>query len=214
MIRGDYALVRNQTVNLLHLAAQDGYLTYRYRQEIIQAFMEACSVACYEKKIEIDSLFTGEFTRESMLSSYHTDEELCHGIDQCLYLYRKAVSDSGGSDEALSGQERIREVVRYLEENMDRMVSRREAAQYVYLNEDYFSRLFRKEMGIGFKEYLLKIKMDYAGKLLANTTMPVTIIASKVGYDNFTNFSQMFRKVMGVTPTEYRKKMAKNREKS
>ena len=58
---------------------------------------------------------------------------------------------------------------------------------------------------MGFKEYLLKIKMDYAGKLLANTTMPVTLIASKVGYENFTNFSQMFRKVMGNTPTEYRK---------
>ena len=36
-------------------------------------------------------------------------------------------------------------------------------------------------------------------------TMPVTLIASKAGYENFTNFSQMFRKVMGVTPTEYRK---------
>ena len=206
LIRGDYALVRNQITNLLRLADQDGYLTISYRQHMIHAFLESCSVACYEKKIELQKLFTEDFTYEDMLGSYHTDEELQDGVERLLFIFAKEVSESEGREEgSYTVQERIREVVRYLEENMDRMVSRREAAKFVFLNEDYFSRMFRKETGMGFKEYQLKIKMDYAGKLLSNTTMPVTLIASKAGYENFTNFSQMFRKVMGVTPTEYRK---------
>ncbi|MDO4337401.1 MAG: response regulator [Eubacteriales bacterium] len=206
LIRGDHTLVRNQIVNLLRLAGEDGYLTINYRQQVIHAFLEACSVACYDKKLELPKLFSEDFTYEKMLHSYHTDEELCSGIDKFLHIYAKAASEIEGREEgSYTVQERIREVIRYLEENMDRMVSRREAAKYVFLNEDYFSRMFRKETEMGFKEYQLKIKMDYAGKLLANTTMPVTLIASKVGYENFTNFSQMFRKVMGVTPTEYRK---------
>ena len=64
-------------------------------------------------------------------------------------------------------------------------------------------------MGVGYKEYVLKQKMDYAEKLLENTDMPVTLIASKVGYENFTNFTQMFRKYSGETPTEYRKRNKK-----
>ena len=206
LIRGDYVLLRNQAVNLLQLAEQDGYLTIRYRQQMIHAFLEACSVACYEKKVEQDAFFSEQFTYEDMLQSFHSDEELTDAIDKCLHNYGKKLAEKEGREEEnYTVQERIREVMRYLEEIMDRMINRREAAKYVFLNEDYFSRMFRKETGMGFKEYLLKIKMDYAGKLLANTTMPVTLIASKVGYENFTNFSQMFRKVMGTTPTEYRK---------
>lgn len=206
LIRGDYALVRNQIVNLLRLAEQDGYLTISYRQQMIHAFLEACSVGCYEKKIELSQLFTDDFSYETMLHCYHTDEELCGGIDRCLSVYGKTAAELEGREDGFyTAQERIREVIRYLEENMDRMITRREAAKYVFLNEDYFSRMFRKETGMGYKEYLLKMKMDYARKLLANTTMPVTLIASKVGYENFTNFSQMFRKMMGTTPTEYRK---------
>lgn len=206
LIRGDYVLLRNQAVNLLHLAEKDGYLTIRYRQQMIHAFLEACSVACYEKKVEQDAFFSEQFTYEDMLQSFHSDEELTDAIDKCLHNCGKKLAEKEGREEEnYTVQERIREVMRYLEENMDRMISRREAAKYVFLNEDYFSRMFRKETGMGFKEYLLKIKMDYAGKLLANTTMSVTLIASKVGYENFTNFSQMFRKVMGTTPTEYRK---------
>ena len=65
--------------------------------------------------------------------------------------------------------------------------------------------MFRKETGMNYKEYVLKIKMDYACRLLKETDLPITLIASKVGYDNFANFSKMFRKVMGITPTEHRK---------
>lgn len=211
LIRGDYELVRNQIINLLRLAEQDGYLTINYRQQMIHAFLEACSVACYEKKISIEDLFQEGFTYEQMLRSYHTDEELCSGSEICLHAYRDLIAQKEGREEGdYTVQERILEVIRYLEKNMDRMVTRREAAKYIFLNEDYFSRMFRKEIGMGFKEYLLKMKMDYAGKLLENTTIPVTLIASKVGYENFTNFSQMFRKVMGVTPTEYRKMHTKS----
>lgn len=206
LIRGDYALVRNQIRNLLRLAEQEGYLTIPYRQQMIHAFLEACSVACYEKKTDFQKLFGEGFTYEEMLGCYHTDEELCAGMDRLLDIYRKTAGETDGREEgSYTVQERIREVVRYLEDHMDRMVTRREAAKYVFLNEDYFSRMFRKETGMGFKEYQLKTKMDYAGKLLINTTMPVTLIASKAGYENFTNFSQMFRKMMGATPTEYRK---------
>jgi YesN/AraC family two-component response regulator len=120
------------------------------------------------------------------------------------------VAEKAGSDYSFSVHERIQEILRYLNENMDRMISRREAAKYLFLNEDYFGRIFQKETGVGYKEYILSQKMDYAGKLLENTDMPVSLIASKVGYENYTNFTQMFKKLKGITPRDYRAKCRSN----
>ncbi len=63
---------------------------------------------------------------------------------------------------------------------------------------------------MGFKEHLLKIKMDYAGKTAVPNTTMTGNLASRLlgGIRNFINqvfFSQMFRQLMGTTPSEYRK---------
>ncbi|MDO5424185.1 MAG: response regulator [Eubacteriales bacterium] len=204
LIRQDTALVKNQIENLCRLAEEEGYLTVGYLQKVVHAFLEACSIACYEQKKNLSDLFDERFTYEEMLHACSSAEKLCEGVEFCLNRYQNLISENGG-DTTYSVQERIAEILRYLEENMDRMISRREAAKYVFLNEDYFSRMFRKETGMGYKEYVLKQKMDYAGKLLRETKMPVALVASKVGYENYTNFTQMFRKSTGMTPTDYRK---------
>lgn len=206
MVRRDSVLVRNQIVNLLHYAQREGYLTEGYMQRIIRRFLEACSIACYAQNKTLADLFTRSFTYERMLQSYSSIEELCRSVDFCIRQYHGIIVEKDGEETPYTARERIQDILHYLEENMDRMISRREAAKYVFLNEDYFSRMFRKEMGVGYKEYVLKQKMEYAGKLLSNTDLPVTLVASKVGYDNFTNFTQMFRKYTGETPSDYRKR--------
>ncbi len=209
MVRKDSVLVKNQIVNLLHYAQREGYLTDSYMQRIIRRFLEACSIACYAQNKTLEALFTRSFTYEKMLQSYSSIEELCRAVDFCLRQYRGIVVEREGEETPYTAQERIQDILHYLEENMDRMISRREAAKYVFLNEDYFSRVFRKEMGIGYKEYVLKQKMDYAEKLLENTDLSITLVASRVGYDNFTNFTQMFRKYTGETPSDHRKRVRK-----
>lgn len=207
MLRNDTVLVRNQIANMLNFAQQERQLTVDYMRQIIHAFLEACSIACYEQGAGLSELFTKEFTYEQMLQTNSSVEKLKEGVEFCLHQYGKLVSDKTGVDiSSASVQERIREILRYLDENMERMISRREAAKYVFLNEDYFSRKFKEETGLGYKEYVLKQKMEYAKKLLADTDLPIVLVASKIGYENYTNFTQMFRKYEGITPTEYRKK--------
>ncbi len=213
LVRKDSVLVKNQILNLLHYAEKQHYLTVRYMQKIIHSFLEACSIACYAQNKKVTELFTEDFSQEKMLHSYSSVEELCEGVDICLRQYNALLMEKGEEEGSYSACERIQDVLHYLDANMERMISRREAAKYLFLNEDYFSRVFRKETGMGYKEYLLKQKMDYAKKLLGDTDLSVALIASKVGYDNFTNFTQMFRKNTGETPTEYRKKYQNYRQK-
>lgn len=203
MLRDDAEMVRNQIVNMLDYAEAEGKLTGAYLQRVHHAFMEACAIACYGRKIDPTAMVSGDMDYERAMQAYGTKEELLAAVEHCLKMF-EALSGPGAGQKA-GTERRIKDVLRYLEENLYKMISRREAAKYVFLNEDYFSRAFRKETGMGYKEYVLKLKMEYAGKLLTHTELSVTTIASKVGYGNYNNFTQMFRKVVGVTPTEYRK---------
>lgn len=94
---------------------------------------------------------------------------------------------------------------KYIAENISRKISRSEVAAHVHLNESYFSRLFHQQTGLTFKEYILFEKMELAKELLRNSKLSVSIVASKVGSDNFSHFCKMFKKITNQTPQEYRK---------
>ena len=93
----------------------------------------------------------------------------------------------------------------YIARNLSRNISRADVARAVHLNEAYFSKLFTRQTGGTFKDYLLQEKMRAACRMLKSSSLSVSIIASKVGYDNFSHFSQTFKKIIGESPLEYRK---------
>lgn len=102
--------------------------------------------------------------------------------------------------------ERIHEVMRRIRENVGQDISRSEMAATLHLNEEYFSKSFHKYAGCTFKEYVMAERIRQAQRLLKHSRLSVSLIASKVGYDNFSYFSQSFKKTTGMTPQEYRKK--------
>ncbi len=98
----------------------------------------------------------------------------------------------------------IAQAMAYIQEHLEENPGRTEVAEYVHMNQDYFSRMFREHTGLTFKEYLLKEKMERAKKLLRNTQLSVGVIGMKLGYDNFSHFTSSFKKYTGITPKEYR----------
>lgn len=103
----------------------------------------------------------------------------------------------------------IEQATAYIKEHIFQKLSRGEVAEHVHLNQEYFSRLFRKETGLSFKDYVLKEKMKRAANMLSSTSLSVGLIASKVGFDNFSHFSQTFRKYYNLSPQEYRETSGK-----
>ena len=204
--KNDRDLVHNQIVNMLDYMEAEGKLLPGYLRSIHHTFLHACSNACYLNKVELKELLKdNDISYEQVSQGYHTREELLQAVDRCLWAFEMLARQRSEANQPSTPERRIRELLWYLGENLGKMISRKDAAAYVFLNEDYFTRVFRKETGMGYKEYVLKQKMEYAEKLLSSTDLPITVIASKVGYDSYNNFTQMFRKVMGLTPTDYRK---------
>ncbi|MDL2232980.1 helix-turn-helix domain-containing protein [Ruminococcaceae bacterium OttesenSCG-928-L11] len=93
----------------------------------------------------------------------------------------------------------------YIRRNVSKNIARGDVADHVHLNEEYFSKLFRQQTGYTFKDYVMMEKMNAAKALLKESRLSISIIASKVGYDNFSHFSKMFKKLTNQTPQEYRK---------
>ena len=94
-------------------------------------------------------------------------------------------------------------IMEYIHDNLDKPLLRTDIARAVFLSPDYITRLLR-ENGISLKEYVTEEKMKAAKNLLITTTLPISIVAAKVGYDNFSHFSKIYKKVMGITPSAER----------
>ena len=85
------------------------------------------------------------------------------------------------------------------------------AKEILFMNEDYFGRLFIKTMHIKFSSYLEEARINLAKRLLIfDHDMKISDLTELVGYPpDGQYFSKAFRKVCGKTPTEYREELKK-----
>lgn len=93
----------------------------------------------------------------------------------------------------------------FVADHIDQTITVNDVASALYLNPDYLSRRFKNKTGLSLKEYILNRKMQSAQILLQTTSLPIGVIASKLGYDNFSHFSQAYKKLMGISPSEERR---------
>lgn len=112
----------------------------------------------------------------------------------------------GQSEEAAEteGADVIGQVVRYIREHINQDLKRSDLAELVHLNIDYLSRVFKKEKGVTLNDYIVFEKLNVAENLLKTTRLPISLIATKVGYSNFSYFSKLYKKVKGRSPAEER----------
>lgn len=110
---------------------------------------------------------------------------------------------------ASSMNQQVEQAIGFIRNNLSVNITRADVAREVGLSEEYFSRLFKKETGETFKDYVVSLKINEAKRLLDHTSLSVGIIASKVGYSNFSHFSKSFRDVTGLSPVDYKKREKK-----
>lgn len=79
------------------------------------------------------------------------------------------------------------------------------AADFVGLNEKYFSSRFTKESGMTFSAYLTDLRMQKAKSLMLTADFKMYEISERVGYHNTEHFNRMFKRCFGVSPGDYRK---------
>ncbi|WP_379167389.1 helix-turn-helix domain-containing protein [Paenibacillus roseus] len=79
-----------------------------------------------------------------------------------------------------------------------------QCAARLHYSTHYVRRMFRKETGLSFSEYLASYRHEKAKGWLSGTNMKITEIAERLQYTNAQNFIRQFRKLEGMTPGQYR----------
>lgn len=96
------------------------------------------------------------------------------------------------------------EILRLIHEEYDSDLTLEACAARLSYHPNYIRRVFRKETGVNFGDYLSQYRMKMAKKWLVETDLKISEIAEKIGYNNVQNFIRYFRKVESMTPGQYR----------
>jgi len=103
---------------------------------------------------------------------------------------------------------RFRAVVSYLEQHISdpKRLSLRQAACIANLCPEYFCRLFRQRVGVGFTDWQCAFRMEHARRLILDQRRRTcTSVGPAVGYENSSTFGKVFKRHHGVTPGQLRK---------
>lgn len=119
------------------------------------------------------------------------------------HLITKAIQYRKYVDKTTSVTEKI---CQYIDQHYKEEIRRDDLGELVYLNTDYMSRMFKKEVGVSISTYILQKRVEEAKKLLSQSNLPINTVSIYVGYSNFSYFTKMFKENTGYSPLEYRRK--------
>ena len=92
----------------------------------------------------------------------------------------------------------------FIKNNYHRDLRIAEVAAFVGLSQNHLCKLFKHELGMSIRDFLLHYRLDRAASLLQESTLSVHEIAEAVGYHDSKHFSQLFRVHTGCKPSVYR----------
>lgn len=92
----------------------------------------------------------------------------------------------------------------FMNERIGENITRKDVAEHIFMNPDYFSKWFKRNTGENFVSYYNRIKIQKAAELMCTTTMKIYEISSAVGYKSMHHFLSLFKQIMKATPNEYK----------
>lgn len=79
-------------------------------------------------------------------------------------------------------------------------------AKTIHTNRTYLSAYINQTYGISFREWISRLRIDYAKKsMLENPEMSIAEISEKSGFLSISNFNSSFKEKEGTTPLKWKK---------
>ncbi len=136
------------------------------------------------------------------ISFMNTIAEITLGAVQALDKYMNAVQRNN----KVKNHQIMNKIKDYIRSNYDKGLTLEMIAESVYLSPYYISRIFKEEQGVTVTDYLTKVRMEEAKKLLRNPRHNIDEISEKLGYSDPSYFSKVFRRNEGMSPSQFRQK--------
>jgi len=98
----------------------------------------------------------------------------------------------------------IKIIVDYVNKNFKRQITSEDMSAVTGLTPHYFSSYFKKHSGVAFCDYVNRVRLFYAEKLLLTTSLSVKEIAGAAGFSSQAYFTRLFTKQFEMSPAAYR----------
>lgn len=108
-----------------------------------------------------------------------------------------------------SSRDHLQKAIDYMQEKYNEHLRLSDISTYLSLNKAYFCRLFKKNIGFTFLEYLNHIRLTHIYNDLIDTNLTIMVIIEKHGLSNYKVFSRLFKETYDCTPSELRKTIRK-----
>ncbi|WP_025678888.1 helix-turn-helix domain-containing protein [Paenibacillus massiliensis] len=155
-----------------------------------------------EQGISILTVLESERTLKQLFR-LQTKEEIVHWFHTKLFEPIRTVLSERTEGQFVNIAHKM---VSIIHEQFDQDISLDYCATVMSFHPVYLSRVFKREVGSTFSEYLLAYRMNQAKVMLDTTDMKIAEIGNKVMYTNISAFIRAFRKAFGMTPGQYRDK--------
>lgn len=193
---------------------------FNYLQEHVSALSTCYTLDVYEYKAFIGNIV---FNITVLLGNmeYEVKE-----LDHAKYSYFKSIEEAqtaievkdqlnkfiteakqciSSSENHLDNQN-MKKLLEYIKEHYAEPLTLTDVAKHFHFNPSYLSSYFTTHNREGFIEYLNRIRIEEASKLLVEGRATISEISGMVGYSDHSYFCKVFKKITGLSPSQYRRK--------
>ena len=161
------------------------------------------SRAAVEAKAELEMILGLNFEYIQELGKIKSIEELCIWIVKVLDRFTESVYENRN----IKNVDMIRKTREFIRANYKKKIKLIDISKAIYLSPYYLSHIFKKETGSTLLEYLTKVRIEEAKRLLESTPWNTTRISFEVGCSDQSYFCKVFKKNEGISPYDYKRRM-------
>lgn len=110
-------------------------------------------------------------------------------------------------EESVSNTDSFEQLINYIDTHFSEKLTLQQLAGMFFINPNYCCMLFNKYKNMTFSQYLTRIRVNEAAKLLKDTTLPLEKVSAMVGFPDYFYFSKVFKKYNNLSPKDYRKNL-------
>ena len=173
-----------------------------YEPSKIKALVfEFCSTIVFHSKASTLS-GTDEHQIWLDIDAITSHRELFEYCNDVINIFNSAITQKILPSEEIT----VNLMLKCIDENYMSSVSLTSLSKSLFCSRSYLRKIFKKHIGVDFKNYLQDFRMKKAGELLLSSQENFLVIAESVGYHDMKTFRSVFFNHYGMLPSEYRQK--------
>ncbi|MEH7082016.1 response regulator transcription factor [Neobacillus drentensis] len=193
---------------------------FQYLQEHIQVMSSCYTMDVFEYKAFFGNII---FNITILLSNMKYDVT---DLENAKYSYFRSIDETPSAKATVEIMDRfieeaknciysvqsepedlnMKKLMEYIGEHYAEPLTLTGVAKYFHFNPSYLSNYFSTHNKEGFIEYLNRIRIEEATKLLMQGTESISEISGMVGYSDHSYFCKVFKKIKGLSPSQYKRK--------